>query len=242
MSTSRKLMVELDTHPRHSPKHRCTARKATSTETTQDDPEPKQTKLSTAETPAMNQRRTVTACATEQVLLKILLFACQIPPLKFGLVFNPRRSSAKKRKPKGRHQPDSEPKSFLESDTSITMEALNSEGEDERDFIFLHYPSDELISSDSIESEPENAENLSTYWSEKVTGVDTLLHRDHVGPKNIQDNINNQGTALSFLELFLNAEFWRPLCHQTNLPAEQAKQSKPASYYALNFKLLTSPS
>ena len=47
-------MVKLDTHPRLSPKHRCTARKATSTEAARDDPEPKQTKLSTAETPEEN--------------------------------------------------------------------------------------------------------------------------------------------------------------------------------------------
>ena len=47
-------------HPRHSPKHRCAARKATSTEAARVDTEPdaqslaKQTKLSTTETPAMN--------------------------------------------------------------------------------------------------------------------------------------------------------------------------------------------
>ena len=145
MSTSRKLVVKLDTHKSYSPKHRRAARKATSTEAAQDDTEPdaqplaKQTELSTIETPAMTQRRAVTARSTltgtqfvcfchwltakklsaglslftcqapqahrprqcraplthraasprhrnvpratpEQVLLKILLFACQIPP------------------------------------------------------------------------------------------------------------------------------------------------------------------
>ena len=72
MSTSRKLMVKLDTHPRHSPKHRHAARKATSTEAAQDNPEPKQKKLSTALTPAMTQRRTVTARSA----LTVTQFVC----------------------------------------------------------------------------------------------------------------------------------------------------------------------
>ena len=49
MSTSRKLMVELDTSSRCSPKHRRAARKITSKEAARDDLEPKQTKLSTTE-------------------------------------------------------------------------------------------------------------------------------------------------------------------------------------------------
>ena len=45
--------------------------------------------------------------------------------------------------------------------------------------------------------------------------------------------------APHFLELFLDADFWGLLCHQTNLRAEQVKQFKPASYYAKNFKPVT---
>ena len=66
MSTSRKLVVKLDSHPRPSPKHRHAARKATSTEAARNDPEAdvqppaKQTKPSTAEMAAMTQGRTVT--------------------------------------------------------------------------------------------------------------------------------------------------------------------------------------
>ena len=41
-------MVKLDTHWRRSPKHRHATKNATSTEAARDDPEPKQTKLSTA--------------------------------------------------------------------------------------------------------------------------------------------------------------------------------------------------
>ena len=93
-------------------------------------------------------------------------------------------------------------------------------------------------SSESSDSEPEEApaENLSMGWSERVTRVDTQFHGDHVGPQNIPDHINPESTALSFLELFLDANFWGLLCLQTNLRAEQVKESKPALYYAKNFK------
>ena len=106
-----------------------------------------------------------------------------------------------------------------------------------------NYPSDELTSSESSASEPEESpdENLSTGWSERVTRVDTQFHGDQVGPQNIPDHINHESTALSFLELFLDADFWGLLCHQTNLRAKQVKQSKPASYYAKNFKLVAVP-
>ena len=60
-------------------------------------------------------------------------------------------------------------------------------------------------------------------------------------PQNILDHINNQSTALSFLELFLHADFGRLLCRQTNLQVEQVKQSNPASYYAKNFKCVAVP-
>ena len=97
--------------------------------------------------------------------------------------------------------------------------------------------------SESREWEPEEApaENLSTGWSERVTRVDTQFHGDHIGPQNIPDHINHESTALSFLELFLDAHFWGLLCRQTNLRAEQVKQSKPASYYAKNFKPVAVP-
>ena len=131
----------------------------------------------------------------------------------------------------------------LLSDTSSTVDTLTSEGKDEKDFILPDYPSDELTSSESSDSEPEEApaENLSTGWSERVTRVDTQFHGDHVGPQNIPDHINHESTALSFLELFLDADFWGLLCRQTNLRAEQVKQSKPASYYAKNFRPVAVP-
>ena len=138
---------------------------------------------------------------------------------------------------------DSKTTSPSYSDTSSTVDTSTSEGEDEKDFILPDYLSDELTSSESRESEPEEApaENLSTGWSERVTQVDTQFHGDHVGPQNIPDHINHKGTALSFPELFLDADFWGLLCHQTNLRAEQVKQSKPASYYAKNFKPIAVP-
>ena len=139
--------------------------------------------------------------------------------------------------------PDREMMSPSDSDTSITLDTSTSEGEDEKDFILPDYPSDELTSSESSESEPEKApaEKLSTRWSERVIRVDTQFHGDHVGPQNIPDHINHESTALSILELFLHADFWGLLCSQTNLRAEQAKQSKPASYYAKNFKPVAVP-
>ena len=101
----------------------------------------------------------------------------------------------------------------------------------------------QMTSSDLSDSEPEDAsaQNLITGWSEKMTWVDTQFHRDHIGPQNIPDHINSQSSSLSFLDLYLNADFWRPLCHQTNLQAEQVKQSKPTSYYAKNFKPVAVP-
>ena len=130
-----------------------------------------------------------------------------------------------------------------EKEAPSTVDTSTSEGEEEKDFILPDYPSDELTSSQLSESEPEEApaENLSTGWSERVTRVDTQFHEDHVGPQNIPDPINHESTALSFLELFLNEDFWGLLCRQTNLGAEQVKQSKHASYYAKNFKPVPVP-
>ena len=67
-----------------------------------------------------------------------------------------------------------------DSDTSSNVE-------DEKDFLIPYYPSDELTSSESSETEPEEApaENLSTGWLERVTLVNTQFHGDHVGPQNI---------------------------------------------------------
>ena len=153
--------------------------------------------------------------------------------------FYPAVSGPKKRKCQATADPESKTTSS-DSDSSSTS---TSEGEDEKDFILPDYPSDELTSSESSDSEPEEApaENLSTGWSERVTRVDTQFHGDQVGPQNIPDHINHESTALSFLELFLDADFWGLLCRQTNLRAEQVKESKPASYYAKNFKPVAVP-
>ena len=144
-------------------------------------------------------------------------------------VFYPTVSGPKKRKRQSTADPDSEMTSSSDSDSSSTVDTSTSEGEDEKDFILPDYPSDELTSSKSSHSEPEEApaENLSTGWSERVTRVDTQFHGDQVGPQNIPDHINHESTALSFLELFLDADFWGLLCRQTNLRAEQVKHPKP---------------
>ena len=151
-------------------------------------------------------------------------------------------SGPQKRRRQATTDPESETTSS-DSDSSSTVDTSTSEGEDEKDFILPDYPSDELTSSESSDSEPEEApaENLSTGWSERVTPVDTQFHGDQVGPQNIPDHINHESTALSFLELFLDADFWGLLCRQTNLRAEQVKESKPASYYAKNFKPVAVP-
>ena len=108
-----------------------------------------------------------------QVLLKILPFARQFPPLKFCQIFTllfiphvaaPRKGSAK-----------TPPSLAVSSDSSSNVDTSVSKGEDEKDFILLDYQSDELTSSNSSDSKSEDAsaENLSTGLSEKVT---------HVGP------------------------------------------------------------
>ena len=159
------------------------------------------------------------------------------------MFFYPAVSGPKKRKRQSTADPECETTYSSDSDSSSTVDTSTSEGEDKKDFILPDYPSDELTSSESSESKPEEApaKNLSTGWSERVTRVDTQFHGDHVGPKNIPDHINHESTALSFLELFLDGDFWGLLCRQTNLRAEQVKQSKPASYYAKNFKPVAVP-
>ena len=159
------------------------------------------------------------------------------------MFFYPTVSGPKKRKCQATADPDSETTSSSDSESSSTVDTSTSEGEDEKDFILPDYPSDELTSSELSDSEPEEApaKNLSTGWSERVTRVDTQFHGDDVGPQNIPDHINHESTALSFLELFLDADFWGLLCHQTNLRAEQVKHSKLASYYAKNFKPVAIP-
>ena len=161
--------------------------------------------------------RNVPTAMPDQVFLKILPVVCQTPPLKFGQIFTlffyPIGSSTKKRKRQATTKPNSEPASSSSSDSLSTVDTSRLEGEDEKDFILPDYPSYELTPSDSSDSDPENAsaENLSTGWSEKVTRVDTQFLQDHVGPQNIPDHINIQSTALSFLELFLDGDFWRLL-------------------------------
>ena len=100
-------------------------------------------------------------------------------------VFYPAGSGNKKRKRQSTADPDSETTSSSDSDSSSTVDTSTSE--DEKDFILPDYPSDELTSSESSDSEPEEApaENLSTGWSERVTLVDTQFHGGHVGPQKI---------------------------------------------------------
>ena len=108
-------------------------------------------------------------------------------------VFYPAVSGNRKRKRQATPaEPDSEMMSTSDSKTSSTVDTLTLEGKDGKDFIIPDYPSDELTSSQSSESEPEEApaENLSTGWSERVTRVDIQFHGDHVGPQNITDHIN----------------------------------------------------
>ena len=97
------------------------------------------------------------------------------------------------------------------------MDTSSSEGEDKKDFFLPDYPSDELTSSDSSDNVPEDAsaENLSMA-GRKITRVNAQFLQDHVCPQNISDHINNQRTAHSFIELFLDADFGRLLCRQTN--------------------------
>ena len=255
MSTSRKPRVKLA-------KHRRSARKAARKE-----PEPEPAESSTAETQASTERGTVTARSAlagtrfvcfcqwllgQKLFAGLSLFTCTFQSLSHSpseiwpnthFVFIPQLAAPGKESAKPPPPTLSEMTSPSDSDTSSTVDSSTSEGEDEKDFILPDYPSDELTSSESSESEPEEApaENLSTGWSERVTRVDTQFHGDHVGPQNIPDHINHESTALSFLELFLDTDFWGLLCRQTNLRAEQVKQSKPASYYTKNFKPVAVP-
>ena len=106
------------------------------------------------------------------------------------LVFYGTKSSTKKRKCQAVTEPNSERASSTSSDSSSTVDTSSSE--DEKDFILLDYPSDELTSSDSSDSEPEDAstKNLSIGWSEKITRVDTQLLQDHIGPKHPRPHQN----------------------------------------------------
>ena len=257
MSTSRKLRAKLA-------KHRCSSRKATSTEAARKEPVPEP-----IETQASTERGTVTArsaltgtqfvcflplavrpkiiCRTQahrgsrrlEPLRAASLGRRNVPhelPQQVGsvkslavclshspseiwpnthFVFYPAVSSPRKRKCQATAaDPDRETTSPSDSDTSSTVGTSTSEGEDEKDFILPDYPSDKLTSSESSESEPEEApaENLSTGWSERVTRVDTQFHGDHVGPQNIPDHINHESTALSFLELCLHSSAAKQTC------------------------------
>ena len=94
---------------------------------------------------------------------------------KFILFFIP-QLAAPKRKRQATADPDSEMTSSSDSDSSSTVNTSTSE--DEKDFILPDYLSDELTSSQSSDSEPEEAQaqNLSTGWSEQVPRVDTQFH------------------------------------------------------------------
>ena len=92
--------------------------------------------------------RNVPRVPPEQVLLKLLPFACRIPLLKFGQIitfFYPTGSSAKKRKCEAATEPDSKPTPSLDSDSSSTVDTSSSEGEDVKDFILPDYPSDQRL-------------------------------------------------------------------------------------------------
>ena len=104
----------------------------------------------------------------EQVLLKVLPFACGIPPLKFCQTlpcFHPTFSSTTKRKYQAITEPDSKNTSSSSSDSSSTVDTSRSETKDEKDFILSDFSSDELTSSNLSDSEPEDAyaKNLSFF-------------------------------------------------------------------------------
>ena len=151
MSNSRKLMVKLDNHPRRSPKHSCAARKATSTEVEQDDPEPKQTKLSTT-------TGTQFVCFCHWLWGKNYLqdsFTCKFQSPLYTLFFVPQGAAPREGSAKL-------PPSLAVScgplwTSSSTLDTSSSEGKDEKDLILPKYPSDELRASDSRDSDPEDA-------------------------------------------------------------------------------------
>ena len=79
------------------------------------------------------------------------------PPQKFGQIFTlffyRAVSGPKKRKRQATTDPDSETTTSSDSDSSSTVDTSTSE--DEKDFILPDYPSDELTSYESSDSEPQ---------------------------------------------------------------------------------------
>ena len=95
------------------------------------------------------------------------------------------QGAVEERKRQATTDPDSETTSSSDSDSSSSLGTLSSEDEDEKDFLLSDYPSEELMSSEVSDFEPEDAsaENLSTGWSERVTRVDTQFFQDDLGPQ-----------------------------------------------------------
>ena len=205
MNTSRKLRVKLA-------KHRRSARKATSTEAARKEP------LRAA---SLGHRNAPREPPQQVGSVKSLAVCLSHSPSEIWpnahFVFYPADSGPRKRK----HQataadPDSETTSPSDRDTSSTFGGRGREG--------FHPPGLPLRRADVLRIERVRARGSPRRESQhrlvraSHLGRHTVdTHGDHVGPQNIPDHINHESTALSFLELFLGADFWGLLCHQTNL-------------------------
>uniref|UniRef100_A0A2C9K8Q1 PiggyBac transposable element-derived protein domain-containing protein n=1 Tax=Biomphalaria glabrata TaxID=6526 RepID=A0A2C9K8Q1_BIOGL len=90
---------------------------------------------------------------------------------------------------------------------------------------------------------PQNVSSTSKFdsgWLELNTFItqprsSNRTFTEIAGAKNMPRHISAQSTAIDFLDLFLDDNFWKTFCEETNRRASQVKQQKPNSYYAKDF-------
>ena len=135
----------------------------------------------------MPQKRS-SSTARASIVENFAICMSNSPPeiwLNINHVFYPTGSSAKKRKSQAATEPDNELTSSMSSDSSSTVETSGLEGKEEKDLILPDYISDELLSSDSSASEPEDASmRISEQLvRESLWGRHTVPSRSHRAQK-----------------------------------------------------------
>ena len=156
------------------------------------------------------------------------------------MFFYPAVSGPKKRKRQSTADPDSETTSSSDSDSSSTVDTSTSEGEDEKDFILPDYPSDELTSSESSASEPEEAPpRISARAGQSESPGSTHSSTETTSAPKISQTTSTP-RALHFPSSSFSSTPIPGGCCAAKQTCEPSR-TKPASYYAKNFKPVAVP-
>ena len=89
-------------------------------------------------------------------------------------------------------------------------------------------------------SRPRNNVVLDEFqWNNDTSGIDVGPFTEHIGPKQLPNNLGVNSDTLSFFQLYWGEDVWQNMVDCTNKQAEYIKATKPNRYYGKMWKSVT---